>query len=79
MERITKTIQNERKEQKVGFSGMLLLFLGTSLLGIMLTGKGKLRTGYRNEKGKGMLKAGYGCEYLPVKKKSNSTPSYNKF
>ena len=37
---ITKTIENETKEQKRGFLGMLLGTLGASLLGNMLTGKG---------------------------------------
>ena len=57
---ITKTIENETKEQKRGFLGMLLGTVGGSLLGNMLTEKGMLRTGYGNKKGKGMLRAGYG-------------------
>ena len=36
---VTKIIINETKEQKGGFSGMLLGTLGGSLLGNMLTGK----------------------------------------
>ena len=56
---ITKTIQNETKEQKRGFLGMLLGTVGASLLGNMLTEKGMLRTGYGNKEGKGMLRAGY--------------------
>ena len=39
LKRITKTIENETKEQKEGFLGMLLATLGTSLLGHMLAGK----------------------------------------
>ena len=54
---ITKTIENETKEQKGGFLGMSL---GASLLGNMLTGKVVLRAGYGNKKGKGVLRAGYG-------------------
>ena len=46
---ITKTIENERKEQKGGFLEMLLGTLGASLLGQMLTGKGILRAGYGNK------------------------------
>ena len=42
---ITKTIENETKEQKGGFLGMLLGTLGASLLENMLTGKGILRAG----------------------------------
>ena len=57
---MTKTIKNETKEQKGGFSGMLLGTLGASLLGNLLTGKGILRAGSGNSKGKGILRAGSG-------------------
>ena len=57
---ITETIENETKEQKGGFLGMLLGTLGASLLGNILAGKGMLRTGYGNKEGKGILRAGYG-------------------
>ena len=46
---ITKTIENETKEQKAGFLGMLLGTLEASLLGIMLTSKGIVRVGYGNK------------------------------
>ena len=46
---ITKTIENETKEQKEEFSGMLFGTLGASLLGNTLTGKGILRAGYGNK------------------------------
>ena len=36
---LTKTTKNETKEQRGGFSGMLLGTLGASLLGNMLTWK----------------------------------------
>ena len=52
---ITKTIENETKEQKGGFLRLLLQTLGTSLLRNMLTGKRILRAGYGNKKGKGIL------------------------
>ena len=55
LKEITKTIKNETKEQKGGFLGMLLGTLGASLLGNMLAGKG-------------ILRAGYGSEYLQSKK-----------
>ena len=42
---VTKTIKNETKEQKGGFSSMLLGTLGASLLGNILTGKGILTAG----------------------------------
>ena len=41
---ITKTTENEMKEQKGGFLGMLLSTLGASLFGNMLTGKGILKS-----------------------------------
>ena len=47
---ITKTIENETKEQKGGFLGLLLGTLGASLLGNMLTGKGILKAGYGPKK-----------------------------
>ena len=43
---VTKTIENETKEQRGGFLGMLLGTLGASLLGNLLTGgKGIIRAG----------------------------------
>ena len=42
---VTKTIENETKEQKGGFLSMLLGTLGASLLGNLLTGKGIVRAG----------------------------------
>ena len=49
---VTKTIKNETKEQKEGFLSMLLGTLGAPLLGNFLTGKGILRAGSGNKKGK---------------------------
>ena len=40
---VTKTIENETKEQRGRFLGMLLGTLGASLLGNLLTGKGIMR------------------------------------
>ena len=40
-----KKIQNEAKEQKREFLGMLLRTLSTSLLGNLVTGKGVMRAG----------------------------------
>ena len=59
---VTKTIENETKEQKGGFLSMLLGTLGASLLGNLLTGKGNERagSGYHSKKGKGIVRAGYG-------------------
>ena len=64
---ITMTIEDETKEQKGGFLGMLLGTLGASLLGNMLTGKGILRIGYRNKEKKGILRTGYGSKGSPIK------------
>ena len=57
---VTKTIENETKEQKGGFLSMLLGTLGASLLGYLLTGKGIVRVGSENNKGKGIVRAGSG-------------------
>ena len=54
---ISKTIENETKEQRGGFLGMLLSTLGASLLGNLLTGgKGMMRAG------DGIVKAGDGSK-----------------
>ena len=56
LKRVSETIQNEEKEQKGGFFIMLLVTLGTSLLGHIFAGKGRNRPGER------MIRAGYGLE-----------------
>ena len=56
---VTKTIKNKIKEQKGGFLGMLLGTLRASLLGNLLLGKGIVRAGSGNKKGKGIVRAGY--------------------
>ena len=53
---VSKTVQNEAKEQKGGFLSMLLRTLGASLLGNILAGKGINRAG----KGRGIKRAGEG-------------------
>ena len=45
LKRVSKTIENEIKEQRGGFLSMLLGTLGASLLGNLLTGKGIIRAG----------------------------------
>ena len=57
---VSKTIENEIKEQRGGFLSMLLGTLGASLLGNLLTGKGIMRAG------DGIVRAGEGS-----KKKNN--------
>ena len=59
---VTKAIKNETKEQKERFLSMLLGTLGASLLGNMLAGKGTVRAGSGNKKGKRIVRAGYGNE-----------------
>ena len=51
---VSKTIENETKEQRGGFLSMLLGTLGASLLGNLLTGKGIMRAG------DGIVRAGSG-------------------
>ena len=51
---VTKTIENETKEQRGGFLSMLLGTLGASLLGNLLTGKGMMRAD------EGIVRAGEG-------------------
>ena len=60
---VTKTIKNETKEQKGTFLSMFLGTLGASLLGNLLAGKGNVRAGSGNKKGKGIARAGIGKEW----------------
>ena len=53
---VSKTIENETKEQRGGFLSMLLGTLGASLLGNLLTGKGIMRAG------DGIVRAGSGSK-----------------
>ena len=57
---VTKTIKNETKG---GFLSMLLGTLGASLAGNLLTGKGIVRSGTGNEKGKEIVRAGAGKQW----------------
>ena len=57
---VTKTIKNERKEQKGEFLSILLGNLGASLLGNLLAGKGIVRVSSGNKKRKGIERADYG-------------------
>ena len=61
---ISKTIENETKEQRDGFLSMLLGTLGASLLGNLLTGiKGMMRAGDRIvTAGDGIVRAGEGSK-----------------
>ena len=56
---VTKTIENETKEQRGGFLSMLLGTLGASLLGNKLSGKGLARAG------EGIVRTGEGVKKNP--------------
>ena len=56
---VTKTIENETKEQRGGCLSMLLGTLGASLLGNLLTGKGMMRVG------EGIVRADEGAKQKP--------------
>ena len=65
---VSKTIENEIKEQRGGFLSMLLGTLGVSLLGNLLTEKDIIRAG----EGKGIVRAGEGS-----KKKTKFTITFS--
>ena len=57
LKEVSKTIENETKEQRGGFLSMLLGTLGASLLGnLLMGGKGIVRAG------EGVVRAGEGVE-----------------
>ena len=56
---VSKTIENETKEQRGGSLSMLLGTLGASLLGSLLTGKSMMRAG------DGIVRAGEGSKKKP--------------
>ena len=58
----SKTIENQKKEQKGAFLGMLLGNLGASLLKNMLADKCIVKTGYRNKQRQGLVRVGYGSK-----------------
>ena len=64
LKRVTKTIENETKEQRGGFLCMLLGTLGASLLGNLLTG------------GKGMMRADEGIVRVGEGSGSKKTPKF---
>ena len=60
LKEVTKTIENETKEQRGGFLGMLLGTLGASLLGnLLIGGKGIVHAG------DGIVRAGEGSKKNP--------------
>ena len=74
LKRITKTIENETKEQRGGFLSMLLGTLGASLLANLLTGgKGMMRTC------EGIVRAGEGSGSKKTPKFTITISSINKY
>ena len=71
LKEVSKTIENEIKEQRGGFLSMLLGTLGASLLGNLLTGKSIIRAG------DGIVRAGE--ESKKKTKFAISFPSINKY
>ena len=57
---VKKIFENETKEPKGGFLGMLLDTLGARFLGNTLTKTVMLKTGYRHKKEKEIVRAAYG-------------------
>ena len=70
---VTKTIENETKEQRGGFLSMLLGTLGASLLGNLLSGKGLARAG------EGIVRAGEGASKKKQTKFTITFSSINKY
>ena len=56
---VTEVIENRTKKQEGEILGTLLGTLGSILLGNLLSGKGIVRAGSGNKKGKGIVRAGY--------------------
>ena len=70
---VSKTIENETKEQRGGFLSMLLGTLGASLLGNLLTGKSIMRAGDRK------VRAGEGSGREKKPKFTITFSSINKY
>ena len=72
LEGVSKTIENETKEQRGGFLSMLLRTLGASLLDNLLTGKGMMRAG------DGIVRAGEGSKFNGVYSRDNLPKTIKK-
>ena len=70
---VSKTIENETKEQRGGFLSMLLGTLGASLLGNLLLGKGIMRAG------EGIVRAAEGNRSKKKPKFTVTISSINKY
>ena len=71
---VTKTIKNKTKEQKGGFSSMLLGTPEASLLGNLLTEKGAIA----KRQGQRIVRAGYGAKRAGYGLFFDSTSSFNE-
>ena len=71
---VTKTIENETKEQRGGFLSMLLGTLGASLLGNLLTGGKEMM-----REGVGIVRAGEGSGSKKKTKFTITISSINKY
>ena len=60
---VTETIKNETREEKEGFLGSLVGTLRSIFLGNLLSGRGIVRAGSVNKKGKRIVRADYGNEW----------------
>ena len=61
---ITKAVKNETKKQEGSFLETLAGTLGSILLGNLLSGKGIVRAGSGNKKGKGIVRDSYGKKII---------------
>ena len=60
---VTKAVNSETKKQEGKLLGTRGGTLGQILLGNLLSGRGIVRAGSENKKGKGIVRAGYGKEW----------------
>ena len=81
---VSKTIENETKEQRGGFLSMLLDTLGASLLGKLLTGKGIMRasdgivrTGSRSKKKLNLLLPFHPLTNIEISEYYKNEPIFN--
>ena len=78
LEGVTKTIQNETKEQRGGFLPMLLGPLGASLLGNLLTGgKGVIRAGEGIKKKSNLLIPFHPLTNFEIREYYENEPRFN--
>ena len=74
---VSKTIENEIKEQRGGFLSMLLGTLGASLLSNLLTGKGIVRAGERSKKTLNLLLPFHPLTNIEISEYYSNEPGFN--